>query len=264
MPSKSFPTFRLPYANNRGGVLLPQLLPQRVYSIFENLKSFFQHSWHLNLFFRAEFGVVSSTSLVYLLARSLWESNVRFLDRTIRRISFEEIRRPSLEIYDMLHDLRENLAHVKTGLVETITYASDMAKEELGSQQNGQFNYGSRGGPLQDLQRIHDEAIKLEVFLMETFQLLMSSISVQDSQASIEQTRRSIRLTQLAFIYVPLSFVTGIFGMNIKELNGSVLNIWAVFVCVIAVALPTAMVFLFLHYISVKPTARRNYVGSMA
>jgi Mg2+ and Co2+ transporter CorA len=139
-----------------------------------------------------------------------------------------------------------------------------MAKEELGSRQNGKYKYGTRGGPIQDLQRIYDEAVKLEVFLMETFQLLMSSINIQDSQASIKQTRRSTRLTQLAFIYVPLSFVTSLFGMNIKELNGSVLDLRAVFVCVIAVALTTAIVFLFLHYFSAKSKARRNYAASMA
>ena len=200
----------------------------------------------------------------YILARSLWESNINFLAETIRHISFQQIRQPSLEINNTLHDLREDLAHVKSGLVETITYVSDIAKEELGSRKNGKYNYGTRGGPIQDLQRIYDEAIKLDTFLMETFQLLMSSISMQDSQASIEQTRRSIRLTQLAFIYIPLSFVTGIFGMNIKELNGSVLDLWAVFVCLIAVALATAIVFFFLHYFSAKSTAGRQNAGSMA
>jgi Mg2+ and Co2+ transporter CorA len=160
--------------------------------------------------------------------------------------------------------MREDLFHVKRGLDETITYVFDTAKEELGSQKDGKYNYGTRGGPIQDLRRLYDEAIKLEGFLVETFQLLMSSISMQDSQASIEQTRRSTRLTQLVFIYVPLSFVTGIFGMNIKELNGSVLDLWAVFVCVIAVALATAIVFFFLHYFSAKPTAGRKNAGSMA
>jgi hypothetical protein len=264
MPSRYFPTFRLPYAVNRGGVLLPQLLSRPTHSLFESLESFFKHSWHLDLLFPAESGVVSSTSLVYLLARSLWESNISFLTQTIRHISFQDIRQPSIEINNTLHDKREDLAHVKTGLLETITYASDIAKEELGSQQDGKYKYGRRGGPIQDLQRLYGDAIKLEAFLMETFQLLMSSISMQHSQASIEQTRRSARLTQLAFIYVPLSFVTGIFGMNIKELNGSVLDLWVVFVCVIAVVLATAIVFLFLHYFSAKPTARRNYARSMA
>jgi hypothetical protein len=149
MPHRSFPTFRLPYANNRGGVLLPQLLSllsRRVYSLFESLESFFQHSWHLNLLFPIESGVISSTSLVYLLARSLWESNISFLTQTIRRISFQEIRQPSLEINNALHDLREDLAYIKTGLVETITHTSDTAKEELGSRQNGKYNYGREEG----------------------------------------------------------------------------------------------------------------------
>lgn len=264
MSSRSSPTFRLPYANNRGGILLPKLLSQPGYSLFQSLESFFQHSWHLHLLFPSETGVISSTSLVYLLARSLWESNIRFLTQTIRRISFQEIRQPSLEINDTLHDLRKDLALTKAGLVETMTYAFDKAKEELSSQQNGKYKFGTRGGPIQDLQLIFDEATEQEAFLMETFQLLMSSLSMQDSQASIEQTRRSTRLTQLAFIYIPLSFVTSIFGMNIKELNGSVLDLRAVFVGVTAVVLATATVFLFLHYFSAKPTARRNCAGSMA
>jgi len=29
-----------------------------------------------------------------------------------------------------------------------------------------------------------------------------------------------------AFLYVPFSFVTGIFGMNMKEINGSPLPMW--------------------------------------
>jgi Mg2+ and Co2+ transporter CorA len=33
-------------------------------------------------------------------------------------------------------------------------------------------------------------------------------------------------LTWLAAVYVPLSFVTGIFGMNLRELNDSVLPVW--------------------------------------
>jgi Mg2+ and Co2+ transporter CorA len=33
-------------------------------------------------------------------------------------------------------------------------------------------------------------------------------------------------LTWLAAVYVPLSFVTGIFGMNLRELNDSTLPVW--------------------------------------
>lgn len=266
MPSRAFPTFRLPYARNRGGVVLPQLLPRHIYSLFENLKSFFRHSWHMDLLYPAKSGVISGTSLLYLLARSLWETNIRHLTKSIERVSFDDIRQPSSEISDRLHDLREDLFRTKQELIQTKTYASDIAKEELGSQSNGEYNYGSRGGPIHDLQRIYDEAIELERFLMETFQLLMSTLSIRNSQASIEQTKRTTRLTQLAFIYIPLSFVTGIFGMNIAEINGSALSLWAVFVCTTIVVAATAMVFLFHHYILSKLTARKRgtYVSSNA
>jgi Mg2+ and Co2+ transporter CorA len=34
------------------------------------------------------------------------------------------------------------------------------------------------------------------------------------------------KITQLAFLYVPLSFVTNILGMNVKNINGSPLPMW--------------------------------------
>lgn len=47
---------------------------------------------------------------------------------------------------------------------------------------------------------------------METFQLFMSSLAYR----TVDQARRGGQLTFLALIYVPLLFVTGIFGMNIQ------------------------------------------------
>jgi hypothetical protein len=61
---------------------------------------------------------------------------------------------------------------------------------------------------------------------MDTFQLLMSTINTLDAQTSLEQAARGSRLTWLAFIYAPLSFVTGMYGMNVKEINGSPVSAW--------------------------------------
>lgn len=79
---------------------------------------------------------------------------------------------------------------------------------------------------------------------METFQLIMSSVSVQDSRLSINQSRRGSQLTLLALIYVPLSFVTGTFGMNIQQINDSGPNLWDYFVTLVRVILVTILVFL--------------------
>jgi Mg2+ and Co2+ transporter CorA len=68
------------------------------------------------------------------------------------------------------------------------------------------------------LQDILEQANVLEKFLMDSFTLLMSSISVLEAGFIREQAQQSQMITRLAFLYVPLSFVTSIFGMNVKAL----------------------------------------------
>ena len=98
-------------------------------------------------------------------------------------------------------------------------------------------------GVTEHLKRLIEDTSKLEAFLMETFTLFMSSISVQDTRLSMDQAQRGSRLTILAFIYVPLSFVTGVFGMNIQQINGSGLNNWVCFVALAAVVFLTVPIF---------------------
>jgi len=111
-------------------------------------------------------------------------------------------------------------------------------------------------------QRLIDETTKLEAFLMETFQLFMSSVSVQDSRLSINQAQRGGQITLLALIYVPLSFVTGIFGMNIQQINGSGLNIWVCFVTLVPVVFITVLVFLAVKLHGDRKAARKTLVQS--
>ena len=63
--------------------------------------------------------------------------------------------------------------------------------------------------------------------------------SLQDSKASIELNKTALRqneiiklLTQLAFIFILLSFATSLFGMNIQSLHTGSGTVWQVFVAV--------------------------------
>lgn len=202
-----------------------------------------------------------------MLSNYISRTNLRYLSQEIRRISFQEIRDPNPKINETLHDRREDLvAFFKAGLGETITYIPPNVDSFIGDLRDHYW-------PDEDLtqhtatnahRRTLEEALELEKFLMETFQLLMSSISVQDAKLSVKQGqlshRQSLRATQLtilASIYVPLSFVTGIFEMNLKELNGSGLSIWSFFVTVVIAATVTAIIFLVLQMRS-KQTQMEN------
>lgn len=96
-----------------------------------------------------------------------------------------------------------------------------------------------------------EEAVELKSFLMEIFQLLLSSISVQDDKMSVKQgqlsNQQSLRATQLTILasrYAPLSFVAGIYGMILKQLNGSVQSIWVFFVTLVIAGLLTVSLYL--------------------
>ncbi|EPE34320.1 Magnesium transport protein CorA, transmembrane region [Glarea lozoyensis ATCC 20868] len=260
--SRSFPTLRLLHSNSRGGVELPHIYDssRREYSLFENLKTFCHHHWHLRVLFDQRidhFGcdyvvypnklVLPATPLIYLWASCLWEENLKFLDKEIKRISFREIRNPRLEINAILHDRREDLAHIIQGLADTNMYIPREVHEFFATHPN--WLDFTRTKP-ENWDRLIAQANKLDAFLIETFQLFMSSVSVQDSHMSIEQSRlgmeqarRGSQLTYLAFIYVPLSFVTGIFGMNVQQINGTGLNVWVCFVTLVPLVCLTGLVF---------------------
>jgi hypothetical protein len=122
MHRRSQPTLRLLYANNRGGLQLPQLLDQAQCSILDSLKSVFQHRWNLDLLFGDDPCLFPGNPILHVFSNSLWQSNLRFLAEHIKCISFEEIRNPSLQINEVLHDMEEDLAFIKSWLTQTTTY----------------------------------------------------------------------------------------------------------------------------------------------
>ncbi|OTA67318.1 hypothetical protein K449DRAFT_401828 [Hypoxylon sp. EC38] len=228
--SMSMARLHLPVSDNRGGLVMPQLFGRPHYSLFENLKQFFTHSWHFDVLHSR---VLSADTVLYLMVASTWAANLRHADDHIKRISFEDIRRPSIGINDNLHECRQTLAMLRTEVSKARKWMPQLVREELEEIRQMIPRRGYVGFPDAIFDEILAETGAAEKFLMDTFQLLMSSITVLDSETSIQQAHYGQKLAQLAMIYVPLSFVTGIFGMNIKEINGAKVPGW---VCLAALA----------------------------
>jgi hypothetical protein len=243
----------LPLARNRGGLVIPGLHGDYSHSLHESLQRFCSHYWHLDVLFGSGKTCLSPTTFFHLLASSLWEDNLRLLDDNIKQIAFNDIRRPSRLINDQLHDLREALISLREQVIMTTKWMPSCVQDELESiqrtiesaaQSNDPQARTYVGYPRTTLQDILERCTVLEHFLMDSFHLLVSSTSVLNAETEMEQANRSQRLTQLAFLYVPLSFVTGIFGMNVKEINGSPLSVWVAVVALAITAGCTAAVFI--------------------
>lgn len=227
----------LPISNSRGGLVLPQLFGNPQFSLSSILAQFFSHAWHIELL---STNVLTAETMLYIIASSTWSANFHHLNHKIKRIAFTDIRRPSILINDTLHICRQSLDILRQKISYTKKYIPQPILLEfhtLHTHNNGIYL------PDTTLDELLAEAQVTERFLMDTFQLLMSSISVLDSETSIRQAARGQKLTQLAFVYVPMSFVTGVFGMNIKEINDSPLRAWVCVVFLLITVFGTAVLF---------------------
>lgn len=78
-------------------------------------------------------------------------------------------------------------------------------------------------------------------FRATTASLAAAQASLKESRKSIEQNHTVKKLTQLAFIFIPLSFVTGAFGMNLSVLNTGSAKTWQVVVSAVVVYVMVAV-----------------------
>ncbi|KAK4116391.1 hypothetical protein N656DRAFT_794706 [Canariomyces notabilis] len=83
--------------------------------------------------------------------------------------------------------------------------------------------------------------------------LLASIRSIKETERSIEQSHRLGHLSKLATVYVPLSFVSSLFGMNVLEISPETTPKWLYF----AIALP-------LTFVSLAAITGWNYWKSVA
>lgn len=92
--------------------------------------------------------------------------------------------------------------------------------------------------------------------------VIMNNAMLAESKQAIAQAKRTARLTFIAFVYIPLSFTTSFFGMNVIEfVTGTSLSLWIWAAASIPVLLVTVAVFFIDGRVSVA-RARRFTGGS--
>ena len=252
---------RLPVANNRGGLAISVLYGSNSLSLYDCFQQFFSHAWHYDIFFHNDKTQHTLPEVLFhVVAISIHKHNLASLRRDIEHLAFKEIRRPTTAINDRLHDKRADLVLLRKSLKLFSIYIPRAVRMNL---ENNIHNNGLHDRMTSDADSIlfYEQTMAdlelLETFLMDTFHLLISSTSVLEAEEMKREAKRTQTLTNLAFIYVPLSFVTGIFGMNVKEINGSQLSIWTFVVTLVVVTGLTGLTVLTTRWISKEKSQRR-------
>ena len=108
---------------------------------------------------------------------------------------------------------------------------------------------------LESLQSIIDGLQKRASALMTR---LVSILALKESRKSIEQSTSTKRLTQLAYIFLPLSLSTSAFGMNTVELQHT--QLWVFFAATGVLLLISLVLWLLFSWVS-KPDIQNNLKG---
>ena len=74
------------------------------------------------------------------------------------------------------------------------------------------------------------EISALRLRIAQSYKSLLASISIVESKRGISEAESVTKLTELAFLFIPLSFSASIFGMQVKELNPANVSISAFFI----------------------------------
>lgn len=146
-----------------------------------------------------------------------WRLNLRFLKDAFSRRRHNALARPGMYTYlPMIH-----LRRLIVGMRDHAPRARSRSGRVDRHFEFLQSRCPSLRRPTLDktLTEVFEDLDKLDKELNDEIHLIIGAVTVQDSDANKQQTERATLLTLLAAVYLPLTLVTGIFGMNIKDIN---------------------------------------------
>jgi len=260
---------KLPQACAGSGLVVPELLDASKPGLYESLKLFSQDAWHTEILCGEQklpptyedytrglsgnndpasqhsklYTALNPQAFILMLSSALWERNLRYLENELNILNSRRLRNAKdmdemVRINEMLYDFREDLgtlvSQVEHTRIHMPAYLASYYENFPMIRHRHEATYMS---PVEHLPEILNRASRLDKLIPDDFQILMSSVSVREGHESTRQTRLATGIAVLAFTYVPLTLVTGIFGMNIKGQDGFVW--WAPIVALAAVVLLT-------------------------
>jgi hypothetical protein len=181
---------------------------------------------------------------VWLLTESTWQLAVTTLESKWQRVRLSSSRLPGDEAFVLLIGLRRQfadaqdlIAESKESCIQTIretrlwrvdgcNLSADQFWSEKPSEPATAFSFRHAQTQTMDLRDLPDSLQRMErrvaaltAAVNQEIQVVIGSVQVADAKAMKRQTEWMVVLALLAAIYLPMTLVTGIFGMNISDIN---------------------------------------------
>ena len=186
------------------------------------------HSWNDDmLWYCSDYGEVDINGswegmLPWLLALFAWKDGLQHLSAELDLLWTQAAVGPNTEDFLWLNTCRRASQSFSNGLrtyIEQLVQHKQPPGKELLEREIRAFR-----AQMPDFKQDFND----------TFQLLIGATAIRDSEIqkslareSKIQAERSTALTAPAAVYLPLSLTTGVFGMNISEINDGIPRYWA-------------------------------------
>lgn len=279
---------RLPILGPKYDPMQPRYLWGRDFWFdYGHIREFFSDIWVLRRLVDLDAASGHSMAMghivLWLWAVWLYERHIREVTLNLQEIEHEAVTLSTSKALDRIKNGRAGVARLRKYLVETkqaisdrVGFAEDayakaaerqkaleLSSEGLDSESTQQTAKGPSLTPRQlaassieeEYAWLDKQAADLMPRLNENLQVVIATINLEQSQVALKDAevsrrngKKSTRLTLLAAIYLPLTLATGIFGMNIKDINGDEVRYWWPIIIAIVLITPSVLVIAFIHW----------------
>ncbi|KAF2721074.1 hypothetical protein K431DRAFT_247701, partial [Polychaeton citri CBS 116435] len=177
------------------------------------------------------------------LVTSDWQILIKYITARLGEIEWE-IELPAMrqnessvdETLKKLHPWRRNVPLYRTMIADAIDAA--FSREMQNRQQDDSSEDGLMG-LLCDFQDVLQDMDRIQERIERIVSVATALVSIEEGRRGMEQNKNVTRLTYLATIFIPLSFVTGFFSMapNLADLKQTISIYFAVAVPLTALAM---------------------------
>jgi len=170
--------------------------------------------------------------LLLLIARRPLQRTISCLSDQLSEARYMAQTSPSSDTYLSLLAFRRTFADVGLSIARTKEFSSQFYGQRFEDMQQSPKPITA------EFKQLKAQFDQMNKDLKEEIQLIIGAVTVQDADLARQQSDRATLLTLLAAMYLPLTLVTGIFGMNIRDIDdGRPPFWWCMVVLVVIIAL---------------------------
>lgn len=206
-------------------------IPYHPQGMFDDLQRYWAHECPPS-FDRENPSIQSLANYTLHVVAAEWTKYVALMQQCLKQYEYNHDQLPALSLDKFDRDLRElqswrrrtlmSQTKIKSVLRFLAPRCDGMEKPEQGLERLRN-----------DFEHLQDSIDAVGRRLESTLPVVMSFVQITDARRSFAETADISRLTILALIFVPLTFVSSLFSMNTENLPGSG-DFWVYF----AVAIP--------------------------